>query len=82
MVVKPIAKEGVKWPQQILNYIKKKLDELGEDYSLNDVITLCEEIISLYDNGEKTTHTWEGIPIPKLMMSTVTFRNKYKRYTT
>lgn len=82
MVVKPIAKEGVKWPHQIPSHISKKLDELGEDYSLDNVISLCEEIISLYDNGEKTTNTWEGIPVPKLMMSAVTFRNKYKRYTT
>jgi hypothetical protein len=48
---------------------------------LEDVISFCEEIISLYDIEEKTTNTWEGIPVPKLIMCTDTFRNKYKRYT-
>jgi hypothetical protein len=81
MVVKPIANKGEKWPQLIPIHIKKKLDELGKDYSLEDVISFCEEIISLYDIGEKTTNTWEGIPVPKLIMSTDTFRNKYKRHT-
>jgi hypothetical protein len=75
-----IAKRGAKWPEQIPSHIKKKLDESDKDYSLEDVINLCEEIISLYDNGIETKNTWEGILVPNLMMSTVTFRNKYKRY--
>jgi hypothetical protein len=76
----PIAKKQSKWPEQIPVHIKKKLDEEGKDYSLNDVIDVCEEIISLYDDGINTTNTWEGEKVPELMMSTVTFRNKYKRY--
>lgn len=76
----PIAKKGEKWPEQIPIHIKKKLDEIGNDYTLEDVIKICEDIISLYDKGVETANTWEGIPVPNLMMSTVTYKNKYKRY--
>lgn len=79
-MAKAIANKGAKWTEQIPNHILKKLEENGKDYTLGDVIMICEEIIDLYDNGIKTKQTWNGISVPELMMSTVTFRNKFKRY--
>jgi hypothetical protein len=79
-MVNPIANKGSKWPEQIPSHIKKKLEESGDDYTLADVINLCEEIIGLYDNGIETKTTWDGILVPNLMMSTVSFKNKFKRY--
>ena len=79
-MVQPIAKKGAKWPEQVPIHIKKKLNDIGKDYTLQDVINLCEEVINLYNNGIETKTTWEGIPVPELMMSTVSFKNKYKRY--
>ncbi|MGE7118859.1 hypothetical protein ACQKIC_01405 [Peribacillus sp. NPDC046944] len=79
-MAKPIASKGVKWIEQIPKHILEKLDQDNIDYSLKDVINICEEIIKLYDNGIETVSTWNGSPVPNLMMSTVTFRNKFKRY--
>ncbi|MGM0806461.1 MAG: hypothetical protein ACQET8_17090 [Bacillota bacterium] len=79
-MVKALAKNGAKWPEQIPTHIIDKLNEVGQDYTLLDVINICEEIISLYDNGIDTKTNWSGIPVTNIMMSTVTYRNKFKRY--
>jgi hypothetical protein len=75
-----ISHSKAKWPDQLPRHIKKKLDLLSEDYTLNDVINICREIINLYDQGNGMEETWEGIKVPDIMMSTVTFYNKFKRY--
>jgi hypothetical protein len=79
-MVNAIAPSKAKWPYQVPSHIKKKFDSLGEDYTLNDVINICREIINLYEQGNGMEETWEGIKVPDLMMSTVTFYNKFKRY--
>lgn len=45
---KVISKKGAKWPEQIPVHVQSVLDCKEEDYSLKDVISLCEEIIELY----------------------------------
>ncbi|ULT59591.1 hypothetical protein L1999_14150 [Neobacillus drentensis] len=75
-----IAKKGAKWVEQVPSHIKHWFEQLGNDYTLEDVINVCDVIIKLYDNGIESKNMWNGKAVPELMMSTVTFRNKYKRY--
>ena len=75
-----VANKGAKWPEQIPNHILSILEQHEEDYSLGDVIAICEEIVDLYDQGRGMQATWNEMSVPNLMMSTVTFRNKFARY--
>jgi hypothetical protein len=75
---KALTDSKLKWPDQIPLHIKKKLFEIGKDYCLRDVINICEEIIELYDQDSKGK--WDGINVSDVMMSTVTFNNKFRRY--
>ncbi|MED4057760.1 hypothetical protein P4654_27090 [Niallia taxi] len=74
------AKKGAKWVEQVPNHIKEWFDQKDKDYTLEEVINVCGDIIKLYDNGIETKNKWNGIDVPNLMMSTVTFYNKFKRY--
>ncbi|HEO8419789.1 TPA: hypothetical protein VBX77_001761 [Yersinia enterocolitica] len=79
-MAKAIAKKGAKWVEQVPNYIKEWFDQTDKDYTLEDVINVCEKIIKLYDDGIETKNKWNGKDVPQLMMSTVTFKNKFNRY--
>ncbi|KZZ84374.1 hypothetical protein [Bacillus sp. SJS] len=79
-MAKAITSKFAKWPEQITDHIVKHQNEIGDDYPLEKVIYICEDNIPLYDDGDKTINAWNEISVPILIMSTVTFRNKYKRY--
>ena len=47
-----ITNKGAKWPTQIPTHILTVLEQREEDYSLKDVIAICEESVGLDDQEE------------------------------
>jgi hypothetical protein len=74
-----ISNHGAKWVDQIPKHIQDKLEQTGKDYTLADVISICEEIIDSYDQND-LLKTWNVLNVADIMNSTVNYRNKFKRY--